>query len=71
MSWRREQPPEVVNELLSAMRERDQIAVENMEETTAKHGVELLAALIREDGFNGGRWVYEHGWLRTGALRLG
>ena len=41
------------------MRERDQIAVERMEEKTGKTGLELLAALLREDGMNGGRWVYE------------
>lgn len=59
VSWWREQPPEVVDELIDAMRERDQIVVENMQAGTAKDGVELLAELIAEDGMNGGRWVYE------------
>ena len=34
-------------------------ALANYEETTGKTGVELLAELLREDGMNGGRWVYE------------
>ena len=59
VEWWREQPAEVVDELIDALRRRDQIAVEHMEEHTTKRGVELLAALLREDGMNGGRWVYE------------
>ena len=60
MVWWRKQPPEVVDASLDAMRQRDQIAFAHVEKLTEKTGVELFADVVREDGMNGGRWVYEH-----------
>ena len=41
------------------MRRRDESAVEIIEEETETSGVELLAALIRDDDVHGGKWIYE------------
>ena len=60
VAWWRNQPDDVVEAMLDAMRRRDEGAVQITEEETGTSGIELLAALVADDDLNDGRSTYEH-----------